>query len=135
MFVVDNSVTMAWCFADEVTSYTESVLDRLRDTQALVPVIWPLEVANVLLVAERRQRITEAQTAHFLELLRALPITVDDGGVEKGWGPALTLGREFGLSAYDACYLELAMRQGLPLATQDTRQRATAKLVGVPLLS
>lgn len=131
-FVLDASVTMAWCFADEVNAYTETVLERLQSSAVLVPAIWPLEVANVLLVSERRQRLTQAQTTRFVELLQALPITVDHG--QKGLDLLLALGREHKLSAYDAAYLELAVRSGLALATQDARLSAAAKAIGVSLV-
>jgi predicted nucleic acid-binding protein len=130
-FVLDASVTMAWCFNDEVTPYTETVLDRLQSASAAVPAIWPLEVVNVLLVGERRQRLTQAQTARFLELLQALPITVHH---DLKLDSLLALGRHHGLSAYDAAYLELAARLGLPLATQDEKLRAAATTVGVSLV-
>lgn len=134
MFVVDNSVVMAWCFEDEASTYTEGVLDQLRGTQALVPVIWPLEAANVLLIAERRDRLTEAQAAHFAQLLQGLPILVEEADVARTLGPILAVGRAHRLSAYDAAYLELAARQGLPLATQDSRLRKAAGNAGVALL-
>ena len=133
-FVVDASVALAWCFEDEATSYAESVLDRLQQTEAVVPAIWPLEVANVLLMAERRQRLTEAQTARMIQLLRGLPITIDAEGLAQAWGPMLSLGREYGLSAYDSSYLEHAMRQGISLATQDAALREAAPRAGVPLV-
>lgn len=133
-FVVDNSVTMAWCFEDEATPYTESLLDRLQNEQAVVPAIWPLEMANVLLMGERRQRLTEAQTARFMELLTSLPITVDTGALSEDLGPILAIGRQHTLSAYDASYLELAMRQGLPLASQEAQLRGAAAVAGVPLV-
>jgi predicted nucleic acid-binding protein len=134
MFVVDNSVVMAWCFEDEASAYTEGVLDQLRQTQALVPAIWPLEVANVLLIAERRDRLNEAQAAHFAELLQVLPILVQEADVQRILGPVLAVGRAHRLSAYDASYLELAARQGLPLATQDGRLRKAAGTAGVTVL-
>ena len=134
MFVVDNSVVMAWCFEDEASTYTEGVLDQLRQTQALVPAIWPLEVANVVLIAERRDRLNEAQTAHFAQLLQTLPILVEEVDVGRILGPVLAVGRAHRLSAYDAAYLELAARQGLPLATQDTRLRKAAGSAGVAVL-
>ena len=134
MFVVDNSVVMAWCFEDEASTYTEGVLDQLRGTQALVPVIWPLEAANVLLIAERRDRLTEAQAAHFAQLLQGLPILVEEADVARTLGPIVAVGRAHRLSAYDAAYLELAARQGLPLATQDSRLRKAAGNAGVALL-
>jgi predicted nucleic acid-binding protein len=131
-FVVDASVTMAWCFEAETTSETEALLERLRETSGVVPVVWPLEVANIMLVGERRGRITQAQTAHFVQLLGTLPIVVDDRAIVEAWGAILALGRAHNLSAYDAAYLELAVRQGLPLATQDARLRAAATAGGVP---
>ena len=134
MFVVDNSVVMAWCFEDEASPYTEGILDRLRETQALVPALWPLEAANVLLLAERRDRLNEAQTAHFAQLLEALPILVEEADVARILGPVLAVGRAHRLSAYDAAYLELAARQGLPLATRDSRLRKAAGNAGVAVL-
>ncbi len=125
---------MAWCFEDEATTYTEAVLDRLHGTQALVPAIWPLEVANVLLIAERHRRLTEAQTTHFAELLQALPILVEASDMTRALGLVLAIGRAHGLSAYDAAYLELAARLALPLATQDTRLRRAAIEAGVTIL-
>ncbi|MGH2371235.1 MAG: type II toxin-antitoxin system VapC family toxin [Chloroflexota bacterium] len=131
---MDTSITMAWCFLDEATAFTRAVLDRVGDTGALVPVIWPFEVANTLLVGQRRRRLTEAQATSFVHHLQALPITVDDGALAAPWGAVLALGRHYGLSAYDATYLELALRQGLPLATLDAQLRAAATQAGVPLV-
>jgi predicted nucleic acid-binding protein len=123
VFVIDNSVVVARCFEDETSPYTEGVLDRLGGTQALVPAIWPLDVANVLLIVERRDRLSEAQTAHFAQLLEVLPILVEEAEVARTLGPVLAVWRAHRLSAYDAADLELAARQGLPLATQDRRLR------------
>jgi predicted nucleic acid-binding protein len=134
MFVVDNSVVMAWCFEDEASTYSEGVLDRLRETQAVVPAIWPLEVANVLLIAERRDRLNEAQSARFAELVQGLPILVEEADIKRILGPVLAVGRAHRLSAYDAAYLELAARQGLALATQDSRLRKAAGNAGVAVL-
>lgn len=128
-FVVDASVTMAWCFEDEATPETERLLDRLATDSALVPPIWEYEVANVLLVAERRRRITESTAERFLRLLRQLPIEVDPG--LGGMPHVVALGRLHGLSAYDAAYLLLAEEQGLPLATRDAKLRAAARAAGV----
>lgn len=132
MFVIDASVAMAWCFEDEVTDDTEAVLDRLRSEQAIVPAIWPLEVANVLLVAERRGRISEAQINRFIRLLGQLPIKRDDAGSDLAG--VVATGRVHGLSSYDASYLLLAERAGLPLATLDARLGGAATQAGVPLL-
>ncbi len=133
-FLVDNSVVMAWCFEDEVNAYTEAVLDRLQETEVVVPAIWPLEVANVLLMAERRRRLTEAQTARFIRLLEELPIRVEESNISRVLSSVLAIGRAHGLSAYDAVYLELGARQGLPLATQDARLRTAATRAGVTIL-
>jgi len=130
-FVLDCSVAMAWCFADETNPYTEAVLQDLADVGAVVPSIWPLEMANVLLVAERRKRISKAQSRRFVELLQSLPIAVDDVSAARVWDGVLSLAREQQLSAYDAAYLELAMREGLPLATADNALKRAAKRCGV----
>ncbi len=130
-FVLDCSVAMAWCFEDETTPYSDAVLQDFEDADAVVPSIWPLEMANVLLVAERRKRISKAQSRRFIELLQTLPIAVDDVSVARAWDGVLSLAREQQLSAYDAAYLELAMREGLPIATLDNALRKAAKRCGV----
>jgi predicted nucleic acid-binding protein len=132
-FVLDCSVAMAWCFEDECDKYADAVLEALSGTEAVVPAIWPLEVANVLLVAERRKRLMKADTARFAELLGGLPIVVEWMNSESVLSRVLDNAREFRLSAYDAAYLELAMRQGLALATRDKALRAAAKKGGVRL--
>jgi len=134
MFVLDASVTMSWCFSDEAGPYTDSVLDRLRGMEAMVPTIWPLEIANILVVGERRQRLTEAQTTRFNALLQSLPITVDAGAIDRALGSILELARTHNLSVYDAAYIDLAMMRGLPLATTDTRLSEAATRCGVPLV-
>lgn len=131
-FVVDTSVTLAWCFEDEVTPATEAVLNRLATEGALVPGLWAREVANVLLVAERRGQVNEAQTARFVALLHELPITLDSA--PPGIDALVATGRRYQLSAYDATYLILAEREGLPLATLDKALGSAARAAGVPLL-
>ena len=130
--VVDASVTLAWLFEDESNAYTEKALSRLETENAMVPGIWLYEVANVLVLAERRGRITEAVSRQFRELLSRLPIQVDHLGQTELWSSATHLAREHGLTAYDAAYLELAMREGLPLATQDKALKEAARAAGVP---
>ena len=134
-FVLDCSVAMAWCFADEADAVADSVLDRLSQDVALAPSIWLLEVANVLVVAERSGRISSADAARFLDLLAALPIVIDETTRERAWGLIAGLGREHGLSSYDAAYLELAMREGVPLASRDAALRSAAEASGVPVMS
>ncbi len=135
MFVLDASLTLAWGFADEATPSTEDVLDRLGGDGALVPAIWPAEVANGLIIGERRGRVSQAQIAHFVDVLTHLPISVNtEGGLALVFGPVLSLAREQGVSVYDASYLDLALRRGLPLATLDSRLRAAATRLAVPLV-
>ncbi len=133
-FVVDTSMTMTWCFNDEKTPATDALLDQLQVMGAVVPAVWSLEVANALLVAERRRRVTANEATRLAHLLQSLPIIIDADGAANVFGAVLALAREHTLSSYDASYLELAMRQGLPLATQDTRLRTAATRAGVPLL-
>lgn len=132
-FVLDGSVTMAWYFADESNAYADAVLSDLESARALVPSLWKLEVANTLLVGERRKRSTEAQAAAWLGILETLSIEVDGETTSHAWSSTLALARSQNLSAYDAAYLELAMRRGLPLATLDAKLKAAATAVGVAL--
>jgi predicted nucleic acid-binding protein len=134
-FVIDNSVVMSWCFQDESNTYADAVLGKLTEWRAVVPSIWPLEVVNVLLVAERRQRLEQAESARFLTLLAQLPIVVADARVERKMQELLALGRAHQLSSYDAAYLDLAMRQGIPIATLDKNLLVAAKQINVPILS
>ncbi len=134
-FVVDNSIVITWCFQDEANDYADAVLNSLTDAAAIVPSVWPLEVLNVLLVAERRQRLQQTDSARFLALLSQLPILVDQSRLEGRMGELLALGRANQLSSYDASYLELAMRLGVPIATLDQRLMAAASNVAVPLFA
>ena len=133
MFVLDCSVTMAWIFDDEDDPLAAAVRDRLDGDVALAPSIWPLEVGNALLVAERRERVSRAEALRFLEVLRQLPIDVDATEAMVALDRALQIARETGVTAYDASYLELAARFGVPLATLDRRLAAAAAQVGVAL--
>ncbi|MBI3794499.1 MAG: type II toxin-antitoxin system VapC family toxin [Nitrospinae bacterium] len=130
--VLDNSVVMSWCFEDAKTGYTSEVLKRLETGEALTPAIWPLEVGNVLLVAERKKRISKASSIKFLSLLGSLPIRVEQESPERMTGEIMSLAREQALSTYDASYLDLAMRLGLPIATLDEELIKAAKNCGVP---
>lgn len=132
-FVLDCSVTMAWCFDDEASEYTDSLQDALSNVRAFVPGIWPLEVANATLVGERRKRLDEARSSRFFALLGALPIIVDDATSGKAFGDIVHLARAHNLTSYDAAYLELAIRRGLPLACLDGKLKAAAQAVGVSL--
>ena len=132
-FVVDNSIVMSWCFKDETNPYADKVLERLSEATAFVPAIWPLEVINVLLVAERKKRLSEADSIRFLTLLSQLPIIVEQERPERFMTDVLALARANNLSSYDASYLGLSMRKGLPIATLDTRLINAAKIANVPI--
>ena len=133
-FVIDNSVVMTWCFKDEDIQYTDFILNKLEHTTAFVPSIWPLEVTNVLLVAERKKRIGEADSTRFIALITELPIIVDQESPERMIKEIFALAREHNLSSYDASYLDLAMRKGLPIATLDKNLLAAAKRSKVTIL-
>jgi predicted nucleic acid-binding protein len=133
-FVLDASTTLAWCFEDEASARAEQVLDNLADSEAFTPALWQLEVSNALLGAERRGRLTQAESARFLELLHQLPIRIEETPRSRPWSEVLTLAREHHLSAYDATYLDLAMRLGLPLATLDEELRQAAIHCGVGIV-
>src|SRR5436853_124139 len=132
-FVLDCSVSLAWCFPDEHAPYPQSVLDSLATTAAAVPSLWFLEVANALLVGERRGRCTTADVATWLNFLAALPIHTDPETTARAWADTLQLARTHNLTAYDASYLELALRRGLPLAALDGKLKKAAPLAGVAL--
>jgi predicted nucleic acid-binding protein len=133
-FVLDASIALAWCFEDEATAATRRVLERLMTEAASVPAIWPLEVANALATAERRRRITRADSAEFITRVEGLVILVDEETPSRAFTRILDLAREERLTAYNAAYLELAMRFGLPLASKNIELCDAAERVGVTVL-
>ncbi len=133
-FVIDNSVVMSWCFRDQANPYADSILERLTEAVAYVPSIWSLEVVNVLLAAERRNIMGEADSVRFIKLLSQLPIFVEYESHEKVMMELLGLARAHSLSSYNASYLDLAMRKGLPLATLDKNLRKAAQSTNVLIL-
>jgi predicted nucleic acid-binding protein len=133
-FVVDCSVALAWCFADEASAAGDALLERLKDEGGVVPALWHLEVGNVLLQAERRGRIAPADLAARVDLLRRLPIVTDGESTGRALVEVLALARAHRLTTYDAAYLELAARRGLPLATKDSELLEAAERIGVPVL-
>ena len=133
-FVIDNSVVMAWVFEDEANPYADAVLEKLLNSSAIVPTIWPLEVVNVLLVAERRKRLKQADSIRFITLLSQLPIFVEQEWPEDQMEELLAVGRASNLSSYDASYLYLAMRKGLPIATLDQKLIAAAQAAEMALV-
>ncbi len=137
-FVLDASVTMTWLLADgssSAVSYSRDVLNAVarKDTQPVVPATWALEVSNVIARAESRSLLTEAQSEAFLEMLDELDVDVDSATFNKALSDTLQLARRYHLSTYDASYLEVALREGLPLATLDDDLRKAAKKAGVTL--
>ena len=131
--VLDASATLAWCFDDERTAESNALLDRLAVATALVPAIWHVELANALLAAERRRRITAEEIEHVYRLLNRLTIETDDPVLTPA--PLLALARAHRLTAYDAAYLDLTLRRHLPLATRDAALCRAAETVGVALLA
>ncbi len=132
--VIDASVSLAWCFEEEKTPYTEWVLDRMAEgAGAVVPAIWPLEILNVLLIAEKHKRLTALQANVFLEQLKKFSVTIDAPPLTLMFDRIISEARRWNLTAYDAAYLELALRRGLPLATLDEHLKKAAKSLGVPL--
>lgn len=131
VFVLDCSIAAAWLFEDKASPKSDKLLEQLREGGAIVPNLWHLEVGNVLIQAEKRGRITAAQIAVRLELLGNLPISTDTETSPRAFREILILGRLQALTTYDAAYLELAIRRGVPLATQNKAlvQAATAKQV------
>jgi predicted nucleic acid-binding protein len=133
-FVVDCSIAMAWLFHDEGTPKTSVLLNRLSSETALVPAWWFIEITNVLAMAERKGRITPAQSDAFIADLSKLAIERDDEAPNRAFTHLLALCRTHRLTSYDAIYLDLAIRRNLPLATLDNDLRRTARKLGVGLL-
>ncbi len=133
LVVLDASAGLAMCFRDEQTAAVQRLAMSLESEPATVPSHWPLEVANGLLVAHRRGRLTEAALAATRDALTDLPVEVQSTSLQRALGSVLVLALEYSLTVYDAAYLELAMRESLPLATLDDDLRAAAQRVGVPL--
>jgi len=133
-FVVDNSVALAWCFEDEQTEAIMSLLDRVCDEGANAPQLWPIEALNGLLMAERRKRIDSVLRRRLTGFLQALPIEIDTETAGLTWTEIAELAERHRLTSYDATYLELALRLGLPLATTDKALAAAAASAGVSLL-
>lgn len=132
-FVLDNSVLVAWAF-DEQSSYADAVGKSLAEKRAIVPALWPLEFGNTLLVAERRRRLTEAEAARIRDHVLSLGIEVVPDQPPRVLTEVLALARYHGLTVYDASYLDLAVREGVPLATLDERLAEAARRAGVPLV-
>jgi predicted nucleic acid-binding protein len=132
--ILDSSVTIAWFMPDEQTAKSRAVLDRVTEEGAVVPVHWPIEVGNALLAATRGRRISLEKRRDALAQLVKLQITTDRETSDHGWGTSLDLAERVHLTLYDACYLELAQRRGVPLATLDKDLRKAAEALDISLL-
>lgn len=132
-FVVDNSIVMTWVFEDEFDAYANEVLEGLKDSCALVPAIWRLEVVNVLISAERRGRITQSASRRFLTLLNDLQFQVIEENMNQPLDLLLSIARNYHLSSYDASYLNLAITRSLPIATLDKNLLKAAKKADVSI--
>lgn len=132
-FVLDCSITMAWCFEDERSDYADNILDGLKNGQAIVPTIWPLEVSNVLLISKRNKRITDVEASSFVDALSGLPITVDQTTSTRAMHSIFVLATQLDLTIYDAAYLELAIREKIPLITLDKQLIKAAKKLHISM--
>jgi predicted nucleic acid-binding protein len=132
--VIDASSVLSWCFEDEGGPEADALIEKVASEGAAVPGMWSLEIANGLVVGERRGRIRPAESAAFVAMIEELPIVTDRATGARALHETMSLAREHRLTAYDAAYLELAMRLGLPLATGDRGLSAAAQRVGVVLL-
>ena len=126
-------MALAWCFPDEASDYADGVLVALEGRQILVPAVWGLEIANAILVGERQKRLGQIEIQRFTTLLASLSVTQDTTPASQCIKDLLPLAREYGLSAYDAAYLELSIRQNVPLATLDRKLRNAAQKVGIAI--
>lgn len=132
-FILDGSTALAWCFTDENSAYADAVARKLPSLGALVPTIWHLEVANAMVVGERRGRCDRGDTLKWTAFLSSLSISVDEHSGSRVFNEVVDLARAQNLSTYDAAYLELALRHGLPLATLDGPLKEAALAAGVGL--
>lgn len=132
--VIDTSIALSWCFEDEASPETDLLFGRVRDDGGIVPGLWHLELGNVLLQAEKRGRISAKDIGIRLDLIAGLPIVTDQETTARAWREILTIARAERLTTYDATYLELAARRGVPLLTKDTELARAARRVGVQVL-
>jgi predicted nucleic acid-binding protein len=132
--VIDASSVLAWCFEDESGPEADALIEKVAAEGAAVPGVWSLEIANGLVMAERRGRIKPAESVAFAAMIEELPIVADRATGARALHETMSLARAHRLTAYDAAYLDLAMRLGLPLASGDRKLAAAAERVGVVVL-
>ena len=131
--VIDASVALAWCFPDEANDYADKVLVALEGRSILVPALWPVEITNALVLAERRKRIIQSSIRRFIELLSGLTVIIVAQSATESVSNILPLAREYNLSAYDAAYLDLALRDDAPLATLDNKLQKAGQTAGIEI--
>jgi len=134
MFVLDCSMTMAWAFHDETTPGTLDALELAAREACVAPSVWPLEVCDAVLTAQRRGRFSSEDVTLFLDLVAGLRVSVDDLALRRAIDQVLPLAARHALSSYDAAYLELALRKNAPLATLDAGLARAARAAGVALI-
>lgn len=128
-FVIDASVASTWCFKDELTVYSDSVLDAVSGSViAIAPRLLLYEIHNTTLMGLRRQRIDKADADVFLQLFSNLPIQIVD---PASYSAVFALAQRHGLTVYDAAYLDLAIREGLPIASLDKNLLRAAGHAGI----
>lgn len=132
--VIDASIALTWCFREEATAATIEIRVQLERASAIVPRHWFLEIANALAMAERRLRVTPAQSSEFLDQLGVISPKVDHVSRDRVFSHVLPLARTHRLTVYDAAYLDLAVRRKAPLATLDDDLRTAAGELGVEIL-
>jgi predicted nucleic acid-binding protein len=134
-FIVDASVGFAWAYQGQATLETDRLLNEVAaGATVVVPALWYLEMSNVLLIAQRRRRLTAIQRKAALEKLAAMQFMVDEEGTRHAFGKTSDLAEKHGLTIYDATYLELALRRSLPLASRDEALTNAAKQCGLKTL-
>jgi predicted nucleic acid-binding protein len=134
-FIVDASVGFAWVCQGQATPETDHLLNEVAaGGTVVVPALWLLEMSNVLLMAQRRHRLTGGQRKAAMEKLTAMQLTVDEEGTRHAFGKTSELAENYGLTIYDATYLELALRRSLPLASRDEALRNAARQCGLKSL-
>lgn len=134
-FVLDASLALAWSFDDEPEPTGPLSFELLARDQAIAPSVWSLEIANALMVAERGGRVTRNDVTRLVSMLREFRLEVELTTPQLALAAVLDVARDYDLTSYDASYLELAMRRGLPLASLDRRLRTAAEGAGVPLVA
>lgn len=133
-FVLDSSVALAWLLPDEGSDAVDELADQVAAETILVPAVWRLEVGNALLTALRRERLARKDVGRLLALVAALPVEQDLPLDDAAYSRVMAIAERYGLTSYDAAYLELAQRRGVALATLDARLRQASANAGVAVM-